>query len=1336
MAWRGRTPLSSRGKAGFEPGVVGARRPGRIWRIALGIAIVVVLAGVVAYWLWRDLPRRRVESGLEQRLGADVDLGRLSILGAQSFILHDLVIRRMASQPRLAHLRIGTLYVTGSLGDILDGTFESLRAVDLEARLAPPSEPPPAPAPGAEPIQAKVGRLVIERGRIVLGADEKERPEDVVIAADGSLTGVGGPIAGEIRMRSALIGLAPLARAVVGSGQSPLPGGRWPEGSVEGFEANVLISEEGRRIETVPSAEKITLARPWRDAADATAREGAPPSPTSPARASSRGRVEPSSRQETLTMPHPEASILIHQDDPDGPWHVEIEPKLSFLGSASIEASLRPSTWELLDLDADIRRLDLAPILSMLPVLSQGWTAEGEADFEAHGNGAAIDYAAEIRVPQATALIASDSFAVEGLSFFARGSAPLSEPPEHQGSTTKGATALEPSSRTPVGTPTSRSPVTHGSAITVEARLDVASVRGSYQGHPVPSGLFPIHGDFNGHVETGSGLALDGRTIATVPEIGRLVTQGHIALSPAIPAPDTVMPGASRTPSPPALNLRWELSGIELGRLVRVANEADLQLPASLDVGGAVSGSGTLAGAPSVPHIAGELKITSLRLALDQAEDLEKGAASLRFEWMAPKGRVELREVQASGHVTLPPLAATPTTLSGAGAFDPSTGELVIAMTRIEAPSILRAGVEGRARLWQATPATRASHTVVEPAERAAGTLTIEAADLSRFKEVLKPLIGDPTLGYSVEGTIQGQVTGALAWNGTWTGHGTAATTKSSFSSEDGSQVIQGLDTQWALALSGDLERAPLVLRAAADVGGFELLWGGLYVAGRALTSKLEVTGEIKSIGVSEAVLDRAKTAPWSIAGSAAWSFPEGPRLQASIESIPDRPLGYHIVFDAPDLTTTVERYLREPLGNSVPWLAKVAAAGSLHVEGGGAYSESARTFDGKLTIAQMRLAGTEGLAEVQGLDLDLPVDIRWEPPPAGGGGNRRTASAPAGELMTGLGNEDSGRGSIVRSRSSELDGNGATQASRPVISGEPREGRIRFARLTVSGLEVPALATAVRVRADSVSLVDELPVKLLGGTLVLQQMRLASLLGPDRRLEAAVRLEGVRVDEATKAFGLPTIAGTVEGHFPSVRMTPTTLQVDGGGEIQAFGGRLQLGKISGEDILSHYPKITVSAEFDGIDLGQVTRQFDFGEITGIVRGSVKDCVLFGGVPVAFEALVETEERKGVSRTVNVKAIKNLTILGTGTSTNIFDRGIQKFFDKYTYSRIGVQVTLQDDQMILRGLERSGDRELFVKGRLPFPINVVNAQPGVAVSFQDMVERLKSLDLGSVKVEK
>ncbi len=174
---------------------------------------------------------------------------------------------------------------------------------------------------------------------------------------------------------------------------------------------------------------------------------------------------------------------------------------------------------------------------------------------------------------------------------------------------------------------------------------------------------------------------------------------------------------------------------------------------------------------------------------------------------------------------------------------------------------------------------------------------------------------------------------------------------------------------------------------------------------------------------------------------------------------------------------------------------------------------------------------------------------------------------------------------------------------------------------------------------------------------------------------------------------------------------------------MEIFDGEVEVRDISGEDVLTRFPKLSLSADFHDVDLGALTRRLDFGEMTGTLQGTVEDLELFRGVPVRFSARLETTRREGVPRTVDVKAINNITILGTGQQANIFDRGIRSFFNHYTYERLGVTLRLDRDVLLLRG-------------RPPLRIDVVNAQPGKTVSFQTMVGRLKSLDFARATTER
>ncbi|HET9299772.1 MAG TPA: hypothetical protein VFO11_07480, partial [Candidatus Polarisedimenticolaceae bacterium] len=409
----------------------------------------------------------------------------------------------------------------------------------------------------------------------------------------------------------------------------------------------------------------------------------------------------------------------------------------------------------------------------------------------------------------------------------------------------------------------------------------------------------------------------------------------------------------------------------------------------------------------------------------------------------------------------------------------------------------------------------------------------------------------------------------------------------------------------------------------------------------------------------------------WLLEGKLA--LPDGPALSGSLQP----GLQWTGAVEVADLGRTVERYLRAPLGDSLPLFERIAAKGRVRVQAAG----TSRTASGGLTLEDVDLAGTGGYVTMSGLGAVLPFDLRWE--------------------ETGL-------------------------------TGPPKQGTIEFDGMEVAGLTLAALKSGVVLLGDDLTFEEKLTVPILGGEVRLEALRLQDLFFPSRHLRSGVLITGIALPEVARAFGLPPLEGSVEALFPEVRLDANTLEAEGGGEIGLFGGTVHLAGISGQDVLTRFPKLQLSATFEGIDLGRVTKVFDFGEISGVVAGYVRDLRLFRGVPVSFESAVQSVPTEGVRQFVNVKAVRNLTILGTGAKISPLDRGLQRFFDKYTYAAIGLYMKLENDVFVLRGTAGTKEgRELFVRGRLPFPINIVNAQPGKTVSFSSMVERLKSVDFST-----
>lgn len=495
-------------------------------------------------------------------------------------------------------------------------------------------------------------------------------------------------------------------------------------------------------------------------------------------------------------------------------------------------------------------------------------------------------------------------------------------------------------------------------------------------------------------------------------------------------------------------------------------------------------------------------------------------------------------------------------------------------------------------------------------------------------------------------------------------------------SSEDGSRVVEGLGVEATLEARAASEGEPFVVEGSLEgrVAGFEILWGTVYADLSNAGADLRVDASWRD---AVARLDTVLTPD------------DGPTLEVEIEPTlgdaagQDQGMPYRLRVADNDLGSTYRTYLVPIFGDGAT-LRRLDGRLALEIEG--ELAEEAITASGRLALrdASAETADTR----VTGLDLVLPIDLR------------RAASG--------------------------------------AVDGERGSGHLAFTRADVRGIEVPAVRSPLRVTGDDIALVEPIVLRLLGGDVSLDRLTLRDALATPTAglfVETGLRLDGLDLARFSTALDLPALEGRLDGRFPAVRLRGGELEVEGGGGVRLFGGEVTLSEISGREVLSPFPELEFSAEIRDLDLGQLTRRFDFGEMTGILEGRIENCRLFRGTPTAFRARFESVDRRGVSQTVDVKAVKNLTILGTGASPSVLDRGLTSLFSAYRYADLGVEVVLEGDVLLLRGLVHRDDKELFLAGRFPFGIDVVNARPGQTVSFQTMVRRLQTLDTSRVRTD-
>ena len=421
--------------------------------------------------------------------------------------------------------------------------------------------------------------------------------------------------------------------------------------------------------------------------------------------------------------------------------------------------------------------------------------------------------------------------------------------------------------------------------------------------------------------------------------------------------------------------------------------------------------------------------------------------------------------------------------------------------------------------------------------------LHLELPDLERLRSTVRPLLDPLPPGLTLTGAVTADLELTVGADRRWTAAGPLALHNGGFASDDGSRVVEGLKAELLVDASGQAGRVQA--HAGGDAGSFQLLWGTLYADGAGTRLHLDLGLEA----------DQARGS-WSGWGTV--TAPGDLRLAAGLEGQPGLPLAGWAELEAADLAALLDATIRPALASSVPGLERLRTGGAVTGRVEGLLGAEGGSAHGWLTTTDVSLEA--GDLQVRGLEAALPVDLTWSTPPGGGA---------------------------------------------PEVGGTPGQGSLRFAGATARGVVLEPAAIPLAVEGDRLTLVEPLTLPVLGGSLELHDLALVDLLRPTRHLATSVELRDLSLEQLSRLLALPPLQGELGGAFPTVRLTPTTLQVDGAGLLTLFGGTVTIRNISGQEVLGRYPRVLFDATLAEVDLGQLTRAFDFGEVTGVLEGEL-----------------------------------------------------------------------------------------------------------------------------------
>jgi hypothetical protein len=289
-----------------------------------------------------------------------------------------------------------------------------------------------------------------------------------------------------------------------------------------------------------------------------------------------------------------------------------------------------------------------------------------------------------------------------------------------------------------------------------------------------------------------------------------------------------------------------------------------------------------------------------------------------------------------------------------------------------------------------------------------------------------------------------------------------------------------------------------------------------------------------------------------------------------------------------------------------------------------------------------------------------------------------------------------------------------------------PEEGFVRVEEFQHPLLTLKPLALSLRVGPNALA-IEPLALDLFGGRLELGRttFRLDPRSGELQGLGSlAIReIDIARFPIASPQFKL---TGKVRAEFPRLDISAKAIAVAGRGEADVFGGKVVLRDFAVADPFKPGRAVSLNVDLVDLDLKKLTDEVPFGEVTGIVRGEVRNLVISYGQPERFEFRIESVPRRGVPQTFSLKAVDNLTVLSSGQQASGGTGGFwMSFVRGFHYQKLGIVSTLRNDTFTLNGTIHEGGVEYLVKKPALFGISVINREPDKVISFKEMTSRLK-----------
>lgn len=279
--------------------------------------------------------------------------------------------------------------------------------------------------------------------------------------------------------------------------------------------------------------------------------------------------------------------------------------------------------------------------------------------------------------------------------------------------------------------------------------------------------------------------------------------------------------------------------------------------------------------------------------------------------------------------------------------------------------------------------------------------------------------------------------------------------------------------------------------------------------------------------------------------------------------------------------------------------------------------------------------------------------------------------------------------------------------------------------------LDIPLSGTRWQAEANRYSITaPSLRLPVLDGALDFRDVS-AAWINQSMVWHLKMDMQPISMSSFSQALGWPKMRGQLSGNIPLVTYANQALRMQGDMQFQLFNGYIGMSDLEIDDPLGTVPRLHANLSMRDIDLGEITRTFNFGSISGKLEGDVRQLQLQNWKPVYMDAWIRTADGP-FEKKISQRAVENITALGGEGTAAALQRTFLRFFKEFGYEKIGLSCQLRGDICKMGGVEALPDGFVIVKGKGAPSVNVNGYTQ--YVSWKDVLDRMQRVTDSNSKV--